>query len=120
MARKNEYTDTIDKRVGAKVHELRICRGLSREQLATKIDVTHQQVQKYEKGINRISVGRMAAISAALSKPLSFFFDQEEEAAPLSQHQRMCIEVSRNFLKIKNPSHQAAVNHLIKTLSKEE
>ena len=120
MARKNEFTEKIDTYIGMKIHELRISMGLSRQQLADKIGVTHQQLQKYEKGTNRISAGRLAAIAKALNKPVSFFFegadDDSSDVLP-SQHQRMCIEVSRNFLRIKNPMHQNAINLLVRTLS---
>jgi len=119
MARKSEYTERIDIIIGERIHELRISMGLSRQQLANKIDVTHQQLQKYEKGTNRISAGRLAAIAKALKKPVAFFFDsieEEQEELP-SQHQRMCIEVSRNFLRIKNPMHQNAINLLVRTLA---
>lgn len=119
MARKNEFTEKIDGYIGMKIHELRISMGLSRQQLADQINVTHQQLQKYEKGTNRISAGRLAAIAHALNKPVSFFFEgvyEDNDALP-SQHQRMCIEVSRNFLRIKNPMHQNAINLLVRTLS---
>ncbi len=120
MARKNEFTEKIDTYIGMKIHELRISMGLSRQQLADKIGVTHQQLQKYEKGTNRISAGRLAAIAKALNKPVAFFFegadDDSSDVLP-SQHQRMCIEVSRNFLRIKNPMHQNAINLLVRTLS---
>ncbi len=119
MARKNEFTERVDTIIGMKIQELRISMGLSRQQLAAKIGVTHQQLQKYEKGTNRISAGRLAAISKALKKSVGFFFEgieQEQDLLP-SQHQRMCIEVSRNFLRIKNPMHQNAINLLVRTLS---
>ena len=123
MARKNEFTEKVDTIIGMKIHELRISMGLSRQQLASKIGVTHQQLQKYEKGTNRISAGRLAAISNALNKPVAFFFEgvnedgsSDNDTLP-SQHQRMCIEVSRNFLRIKDPMHQNAINLLVRTLS---
>ena len=119
MARKTEFTEKIDNYIGMKIHELRISMGFSRQQLASQIGVTHQQLQKYEKGTNRISAGRLAAIAKALQKPVSYFFegvDDEENILP-SQHQRMCIEVSRNFLRIRNPMHQNAINLLVRTLA---
>jgi len=119
MARKNEFTERVDTLIGMKIHELRISMGLSRQQLAEKIGVTHQQLQKYEKGTNRISAGRLAAIAKSLKKPVSFFFDGidgEVDTLP-TQHQRMCIEVSRNFLRIKSPMHQNAINLLVRTLA---
>lgn len=119
MARKSEFTEKVDKIIGIKIHELRISMGLSRQQLAAKIGVTHQQLQKYEKGTNRISAGRLMAIAKALGKTVAFFFDNVEEGheALPSQHQRMCIEVSRNFMKIKSPMHQNAINLLVRTLA---
>lgn len=121
MARKNKYTEQIDKMIGIKIHELRISMGLSRQQLALKIGVTHQQLQKYEKGTNRISAGRLAAIAGALGKTVAYFYDEVAggtEALP-SQHQRMCIEVSRNFMRIRNPQFQNAVNILVRTLAED-
>lgn len=119
MARKSEFTSRIDTIIGMKIHELRISMGLSRQQLAPEIGVTHQQLQKYEKGTNRISCGRLAAISRALKKPASYFFEDIEDGKDLlpTQHQRMCIEVGRNFLRIGNPMHQNAVNLLVRTLA---
>ena len=119
MARKSEFTERVDTIIGSKIHELRISMGLSRQQLAAKIGVTHQQLQKYEKGTNRISAGRLMAISKALGKTVAFFFDNVEEGheALPSQHQRMCIEVSRNFMRIKSPMHQNAINLLVRTLA---
>lgn len=119
MARKNEFTEKIDTMIGMKIQELRISMGLSRQQLAADIGVTHQQLQKYEKGTNRISAGRLAAIAKALKKPVSYFFESAEDESNVlpSQHHRMCIEVSRNFLRIKDPAYQNAVNVLVRTLS---
>ncbi len=70
MARKNELTDAVDFAIGARIKELRITMGLSRQQVSERIDVTHQQLQKYESGANRISIGRMVAIARALNKPI--------------------------------------------------
>ncbi len=121
MARKNDFIAEIDKHIGGKIYSLRLAKGLSRQQLSKVIDVTHQQLQKYEKGINRISVGRLVMIAKALEKNISYFYEgmEEENKEPvMTQHQRMCIEVSRNFMKIENSEHQNAVNSLVKSLSK--
>ena len=63
MARKVAEIDWIDKQIGAKIQELRLASGLSRQQLGDLIAVTHQQLQKYEKGTNRVSAGRLAVIA---------------------------------------------------------
>ncbi len=119
MARKNEAIDQVDKQIGEKVKELRIAMGMSRHELAGKIGVTHQQAQKYENGTNRISVGRLSLIAEALGKPVSYFFeDMPGEAVKVpTHHQRMCIEVARNFMRIKKPLHQDAINVLVRILA---
>lgn len=121
MARKNDYIVKIDKFVGEKIYSLRLAKGLSRQQLAEAIGVTHQQLHKYEKGTNRLSVGRLVMISQALSKDISYFYDGLDASEPeetVTKHQRMCIEVSRNFMKIESTDHQNAINALVKSLSK--
>jgi len=122
MARKNDYIQKIDQFIGEKIYSLRLAKGLSRQQLAELIEVTHQQLQKYEKGVNRISVGRLVLIAKALGKNIDYFYEgleSSDNAEPiLTQHQRMCIEVSRNFRNIPNPKHQEAVNALIRCLTK--
>lgn len=120
MARKNDYIQEIDKFIGSKIYSLRLAKGFSRQQLAEVIGVTHQQLQKYEKGTNRISVGRLVLIAKALGETIEYFYeglDGAYVAQPLlTQHQRMCIEVSRNFMKIASADHQNAVNVLVKSL----
>ncbi len=121
MARKNNYIQEVDKFIGGKIYQLRLAKGLSRQQLSKVIDVTHQQLQKYEKGTNRISVGRLVLIAKALGKSVNYFYegiDSMDNEPILTQHQRMCIEVSRNFMKIENAEHQNAVNTLVKSLTK--
>lgn len=119
MARRHEYIAEIDKFVGSKIYSLRLAKGLSRQQLAEVIGVTHQQLQKYEKGYNRISVGRLVLIAKALHTDVTHFYegiDTMKNEPVLTQHQRMCIEVSRNFMKIESAKHQNAVNSLVKSL----
>jgi len=76
--------------------------GLSQQQMADLIGVTYQQTHKYERGINRISAGRLYEISQALKVPVSFFFDGLDDyidETALPERQRMCLELARNFLK---------------------
>ena len=121
MPYKNDKIAKIDNHIGGKVHALRLAKGLSRSQLSSLIGVTHQQVYKYEKGIDRISIGRLSLISDALETTLAYFYEEVGSKVPtvITQHQRMCLEVSRNFMKIKNPRHQEAINTFIKHLMKE-
>ena len=97
---------------------------MSRQQLAKAIEVTLQQLQKYETGFNRISIGRLILIAKALEKNIGYFYDGLEDIKNIepmvTQHQRMCIEVSRNFMRIRNPAHQQAINGLIHSMIKEQ
>lgn len=122
MARQNDYIAQVDKFIGNKIYSLRLSKGLSRQQLADTIGVTHQQLQKYEKGVNRIAVGRLVLIAKALEKNVEYFYeglDKNKDEPVLTKHQRMCIEVSRNFMKLNSPDHQNAINSLVKSLVKQ-
>ena len=69
----------IDRYVGGRIREQRIMSGLSQQQMADMIGVTYQQAHKYERGINRISAGRLYEISQVLGVPVAYFFDGLEE-----------------------------------------
>ncbi len=119
MARKNNDINHIDTHIGQKIYSLRLAMGMSRQELGDQIGVTHQQCQKYEKGTNRISAGRLALIAKVLNKPIDYFYSDinKDVESVITHHQRMCIELSRNFMKIKNSIYQDAVNTLVKTLA---
>lgn len=127
MARKVEHIEQIDRHIGAKIQELRLAHGMSRQDLGERIEVTHQQLQKYEIGTNRVSAGRLALIAKYLGTSVSTFYEGLDAALNAAasdvnpnQNQRMCIEVSRNFMKIKNPDHKDAINSLVRILAKSE
>src|SRR5438132_8945295 len=65
----------IDKHVGSRVRMRRMMMSMSQEKLGDALGLTFQQVQKYEKGTNRIGASRMQQISNILQVPVSFFFD---------------------------------------------
>ena len=71
----------VDKHVGGRVRMRRLMLGLSQESLGEYLGLTFQQVQKYEKGVNRISASRLQQLSEILEVPVPFFF----EGAPPSQ-----------------------------------
>lgn len=68
--------DKIDIYIGKQIVKMRESLGISRYRLAQLIDLSHQQVGKYEQGINRVSSGRLYQISRVLDKKLDDFFDQ--------------------------------------------
>jgi transcriptional regulator with XRE-family HTH domain len=75
--------NAIDIYVGSRVRARRLLLGMSQERLADQIGVTFQQVQKYEKGTNRMGASRLQRIAEVLSTSPSFFF-QQENALPLT------------------------------------
>ena len=71
----------IDIHVGKRLRLRRTIVGISQEKLAETLGITFQQVQKYEKGINRIGSSRLFAIAKTLNVPVNFFFDEYNESA---------------------------------------
>ena len=67
--------DELDAHIGARVRLRRIMLGVSQEQLGTALGLTFQQIQKYEKGLNRIGAGRLYRIATALSVSVAFFYE---------------------------------------------
>lgn len=116
----NRATDT-DRYVGNRIRERRIMLGFSQQQMADLIGVTYQQAHKYERGINRISAGRLFEIAQVLNVPVGYFFEGLDNNTPsdVSGRQRMCLEVARNFALIQNERHQEALSHLTRALATE-
>ncbi len=109
-----------DRHVGARIRERRIMLGLSQQQLAATIGVTYQQAHKYERGLNRISAGRLYDIASVLSVPVSWFFEgiaDDSAATELSPRQRMGLELARNFALIENLKHQEALSQMARALA---
>jgi transcriptional regulator with XRE-family HTH domain len=71
----------VDKHVGSRVRMRRLMLGMSQEKLGDKLGLTFQQVQKYEKGTNRISASRLLEMSRILQVPVPFFFDGAPQMA---------------------------------------
>ncbi len=113
----------IDQHVGERIRLRRTERGLTQEQLADALDVSYQQVQKYETGANRISAGRIYEIARKLEVEVGYFFEGLENgepgAAPPLEHggrQRSAIELVRKFAQIQDPEVRAAIAGLVKTI----
>ncbi|QLH40608.1 MAG: helix-turn-helix transcriptional regulator [Defluviicoccus sp.] len=115
----NKGTD-VDRYVGSRIRERRVMLGLSQQQMAHLIGVTYQQAHKYERGINRISAGRLFEIARVLRVPVSYFFEGLEgngSEDDLSIRQRMCLELARNFTQIPNERHREALSQLARVLA---
>ncbi len=76
--RKTDRPNPIDVHVGTRVRLRRNMLGLSQEKLGEAIGLTFQQVQKYERGANRIGASRLLELSRVLDVPVSFFYDETD------------------------------------------
>ena len=118
--KRGRSTAAIDDHVGARIRERRIMLGLTQQQLAEMIGVTYQQAHKYERGINRVSAGRLFEIARVLNAPIAYFYDgigEEAPPRPVAPHQRMLLEIARNFGDIQNEKHQEAFSQLARALA---
>jgi transcriptional regulator with XRE-family HTH domain len=76
-----------DKHVGSRVRMRRMMLGMSQEKLGDALGLTFQQVQKYEKGTNRIGASRLQQIAQILQVPVSFFFEGAPAAITVGRHE---------------------------------
>ena len=74
--------DPIDVEIGRRVRAYRIARGMSHSELGDKIGVTFQQIQKYEKGANRVGGSRLKKIARVLDLPISALFGEDDKGDP--------------------------------------
>ena len=120
--KRGKSTAAIDRHVGARIRERRILLGLTQQQLAELIGVTYQQAHKYERGVNRVSAGRLFQIAKVLSVPMSYFYEGvgEGEPRPINPRERMVLEIARNFTGIANERHQEALSQLARALAAED
>jgi transcriptional regulator with XRE-family HTH domain len=117
--KRGRSTAAIDDHVGARIRERRIMLGLTLQQLAEMIGVTYQQAHKYERGINRVSAGRLFEIARVLNAAISYFYEGIRQEGPrqVAPHQRMLLEIAHNFAEIRNEKHQEAVSQLARALT---
>lgn len=118
----------IDVHVGACIRLRRTLLGITQEELAEQLGISYQQVQKYEKGTNRICASKLAEIAHLLHAPISFFFSGLSEAPGVGEE--TCEEasigsVAQNydlltlncaFLRLSRPSARRAILNLVRCL----
>jgi transcriptional regulator with XRE-family HTH domain len=121
----------IDVHVGARVRLRRMLVGMSQERLGEMIGVTFQQVQKYERGDNRIGASRLALIASTLGAEVGYFFenlnvkqaddlyDAGPDQAAVSAFLRSAtgLKIAINFLRIRDPMVREGIVSLITTLA---
>lgn len=112
----------VDQHVGERVRQRRTLLGLTQEQLAAALDISYQQIQKYETGANRISAGRLYEMALELDCEVGFFFEgiepgKEAVQLPHGGRNRTTIELVRNFTEIGDPIVRNAVSGLVRSLN---
>ena len=87
MTKRGAGSDPVDIHVGKMIRARRLAIGVSQSQLAQALELTFQQIQKYERGVNRVSASKLFEIGKALDVPLSAFFDGLDPATegPVAQ-----------------------------------
>ncbi|MDB2390588.1 helix-turn-helix domain-containing protein [Alphaproteobacteria bacterium] len=110
--------NAVDMHVGKRVRLRRTLLGMSQEQLGTELNITFQQVQKYERGANRISASRLWDISQILDVPINYFFDDMTENTMRSSPRRVSrggelVDLSDE--KIKDPMARRETLELVRT-----
>lgn len=118
----------VDRYVGERVRARRKLLGIGQDDLAAKLGLTFQQVQKYEKGINRISSSKLFDIARALRMPVSWFFEGYDETLPVDASQAETniqhllitpegIELAQAFPRIRNAGFRRQVLELVRALA---
>jgi transcriptional regulator with XRE-family HTH domain len=128
-------TNPIDKHVGSRVRMRRMMLGMSQEKLADGLGLTFQQVQKYEKGTNRMGASRLQHISQILQIPVPFFFEGAPDvpgqpkgngAAPSPAYVSEFLATSNGlaltkaFMRIKEPSVRRRIVELVEQIARDD
>lgn len=131
--------NAIDMHVGKRIRLRRTLLGMSQEQLGSELDITFQQVQKYERGANRVSASRLWDISQIIDSPINYFFDDMSENTMRSSPRRVSrgaddvdlsdeqtkdpmarretLELVRTYYSIKTPLVRKRVSDMVKSIA---
>jgi transcriptional regulator with XRE-family HTH domain len=122
----------VDIYVGKRLRMRRTIMGMSQEALGNATGITFQQIQKYERGINRIGASRLYAFSRILEVPVAYFFEgydelsstalgMEESPAAVFEHDQMAsretMEMMRSYYRIDNMTLRKRVFDLVKSMA---
>jgi len=131
----------LDLHVGSRVRLQRMLLGMSQEKLGEQLGLTFQQIQKYEKGINRIGASRLYELAKVLGVSVEFFYEDAPGTTPTNKSQnsssglaerqadryvvdflssREGIELNKAFVKITDPKVRRAIVDLVRSLAGEE
>lgn len=139
LPRGSRRANPMDVHVGTRVRLRRMLLGMSQEKLGEHLGLTFQQVQKYEKGVNRIGASRLSELAKVMGVPVQFFYDE----APAGTHSasepavgftetpgesyvveflgsRDGMELNKAFARIKDPKVRRSIVELVRALAGEE
>ena len=135
MMENKKKPNPIDIHVGSRVRLRRTMLGMSQEKLGESLGITFQQIQKYEKGTNRVGASRLQNISSILNVPVSFFFedapgDQTNSQAGFAEASSSNyvvdflsssegLQLNRAFVRIGDPKVRRKLVDLVKALAAE-
>ena len=128
--------DPVDVHVGGRVRLRRMVLGMSQDALGKALGLTFQQVQKYEKGANRIGAGRLMQLSELLEVPIQFFYDDYDtpigrefgfaesgnDDDPFMEllHSQEGVELCRCYASIEDPKVRKRVLELVRSIAETE
>ena len=128
----------VDVHVGKRLRLKRTIMGLSQESIGKAIGVTFQQIQKYERGINRMGASRLHEFAKSLNVPVSYFFEgygdelsedstvfgMAEGEVTAFEHEnvssRETMDIMRAYCKVKNPAVRKRIIELIKAVAEDQ
>ena len=134
MMENKKKPNPIDIHVGSRIRLRRTMLGMSQEKLCESLGITFQQIQKYEKGTNRVGASRLQNISSILNVPVSFFFEdapgENTSASGLAEASSSNyvvdflsssegLQLNRAFVKINDPKVRRKLVDLVKALAAE-
>ena len=123
---KAKSTTFHDVEVGQRIRARRMAKGMSQTELGEMLGVTFQQVQKYEKGVNRVGAGRLVRIAEALGVPVSFFFGATDLGSDDTRailgflDTAYSLRLLRAFSRIPHADVQRAVVDLVESIAPEK
>ena len=125
----NGRVKTVEQIIGDRIRARRTQMGLVQEQLAVSLGISYQQIQKYENGANRITVGRLLELAERLEVPVTYFFaglpgavpaGNEAEAQAINGRHRPQIELARGFNKIREDGVRLAITGLVRIVAERQ
>ena len=125
VSRRKGQIDPVDAHVGARLRVRRALVGMSQEQLGSAVGVSFQQVQKYERGINRMGASRLYQFAHLLYVPVSYFFDEMDGQGKTSEpaineerfHNRETLTLVRAYYAVPDKKQREKIVSLIKTMA---